>query len=57
VSGLRAHGFPEEQVRARARDGAACAFPPVEQYGRELFGATGGGHADELDTMRLVPPV
>ncbi|MEO6085802.1 MAG: glutamate synthase-related protein [Umezawaea sp.] len=57
MSALRAHGFPEDQVRARARDGAVCAFPPVEQYGRELFGATDGGYADELDTMRLVPPV
>ncbi|MCS7484174.1 alpha-hydroxy-acid oxidizing protein [Umezawaea endophytica] len=57
VSGLTARGVPEDQVRARARDGAACAFPPVEQYGRELFGASAGVHTDELDTMRLVPPV
>ncbi|HWO61445.1 MAG TPA: glutamate synthase, partial [Umezawaea sp.] len=57
MSGLMAQGFPEDHVRARARDGAACAFPPVEQYGRELFGATAGVHTDELDTMRLVPPV
>jgi hypothetical protein len=57
VSGLRAQGFPEDEVRTRARDGAACAFPPVAQYGRELFGASGRGGGDELDTMRLVPPV
>jgi len=57
VSGLTAQGFPEDAVRARARDGAACAFPPVAQYGRELFGATPGVVVDELDAMRLVPPV
>ncbi|WNV84091.1 glutamate synthase-related protein [Umezawaea sp. Da 62-37] len=57
MSGLRAEGFPEDEVRARARDGAACAFPPVEQYGSRLFGASGTSYVDELDTMRLVPPV
>ncbi|HEX6347247.1 glutamate synthase-related protein [Umezawaea sp.] len=57
MSGLGALDFPEDQVRARARDGAACAFPPVEQYGRRLFGASVGRCVDELDTMRLVPPV
>ncbi|HUQ58538.1 glutamate synthase-related protein [Lentzea sp.] len=57
---MRAGGFPEEQVRARARGGAAEAFPPVESYGHEVFGATpsgSGSSADELDTARLVPPV
>ena len=57
MSDLTAQGFPEDAVRARARDGAACAFPPVAQYGRELFGATPGVVVDELDAMRLVPPV
>ncbi|MDX8050969.1 glutamate synthase-related protein [Lentzea sp. BCCO 10_0798] len=57
---MRAGGFPEEQVRARARTGAAEAFPPVESYGHEVFGQGSSGAevvADELDAARLVPPV
>jgi len=54
---VRAHGFPEERVRARARNGAAEAFPPVESYGHEVFGSTGTTAVDELDAARLVPPV
>ncbi|MEV7130478.1 glutamate synthase-related protein [Streptomyces sp. NPDC093260] len=53
---LRAPGFPEAQVRDRARRGPRAAFPAVEEYGSTLFG--GGSLAgDELDRMRLVPPV
>ncbi|MEU5693384.1 glutamate synthase-related protein [Actinosynnema sp. NPDC020468] len=53
---MRAGGFPEEQVRARARNGAAEAFPPVESYGHEVYGqSTAPG--DGLDAARLVPPV
>ncbi|MDX3659248.1 glutamate synthase-related protein [Streptomyces sp. ID05-26A] len=57
---MRAAGFPEEQVRARALNGTAEAFPPVESYGHEVFGARAFGQegpADELDAARLVPPV
>ncbi|WP_328313231.1 glutamate synthase-related protein [Streptomyces sp. NBC_00442] len=54
---VTAPGFPEEEVRRRARTGAAAAFPPAESYGRVLFGATAPAVGDELDAMRLVPPV
>ena len=59
---LRADGFPAEAVRDRARRGTAALFPPVEAYGRTLFGATrasapAGPDADLLDALRLVPPV
>ncbi len=53
---MRARGFPEEQVRARALHGAAEAFPPVGSYGHEVFGQT-GATGDGLDAARLVPPV
>ncbi|WP_221890682.1 glutamate synthase-related protein [Streptomyces sp. WAC01280] len=61
-TGLRADGFPAEAVRDRARRGTAALFPPVEAYGRTLFGATrtpapAGPDADLLDALRLVPPV
>ncbi|MEV7325698.1 glutamate synthase-related protein [Streptomyces sp. NPDC093970] len=53
-----APAFPEDEVRRRARTGAAAAFPAAEDYGRVLFGAgTAAGPEDELDRMRLVPPV
>ncbi|MEU1671067.1 glutamate synthase-related protein [Streptomyces roseifaciens] len=58
---LTAAGFAEDDVRTRARDGAAAVFPPHEGYGRQLFGADaaadGGRGADPLDALRLVPPV
>ncbi|MFI1973242.1 glutamate synthase-related protein [Streptomyces cinnamoneus] len=58
---LTAGGFAEEQVRARARAGAAAAFPRREDYGRRLFGAEGtpraGRPGDALESLRLVPPV
>ncbi|MDB1085979.1 glutamate synthase-related protein [Streptomyces sp. ACA25] len=60
MTGLRAAGFPEREVRARARNGTAEAFPPASAYGRELFGAGDDGSAavpDALDRARLVPPV
>jgi hypothetical protein len=73
VTRVAAAGFPESAVRARARHGAAEAFPPVDAYGEQLFGtgcAAGSGAAgdgafdrafdrafDELDSARLVPPV
>lgn len=58
MSGLRADGFPEEAVRARARAGTAEVFPPAGEYGAALFGASPApGVPDELDELRLVPPV
>ncbi|MDI5963335.1 glutamate synthase-related protein [Streptomyces sp. SL13] len=64
MSGLRAAGFPEREVRARARNGTAEVFPPADSYGDELFGEghqdherPASGSPDELDRARLVPPV
>ncbi|WP_433607252.1 glutamate synthase-related protein [Dactylosporangium sp. CA-139114] len=56
---LTAGGFPAEQVRRRAREGIAAAFPDRGEYGKVLFGAVpGAGPApDGLDALRLVPPV
>ncbi|MFG3282168.1 glutamate synthase-related protein [Streptomyces sp. NPDC048111] len=54
---VAAPGFPEQEVRRRARTGAAAAFPPAASYGRVLFGAVAQAPGDELDAMRLVPPV
>ncbi|MFJ6527902.1 glutamate synthase-related protein [Streptomyces longwoodensis] len=60
---LGAAGFPEDEVRARARAGTAAVFPPVDAYGSALFGAGSGSSgacapsADALDRARLVPPV
>ncbi|MEU8523407.1 glutamate synthase-related protein [Streptomyces sp. NPDC048577] len=63
MSDLSAPGFPEEDVRRRARAGAAAAFPPPGDYGRVLFGADHGGDRrpdgvpDALDALRITPPV
>ncbi|MER6363960.1 glutamate synthase-related protein [Kitasatospora sp. NPDC001527] len=60
MSDLSAPGFPEEEVRQRARAGTAAAFPPPGTYGQVLFGAgrpAGGPGADALDALRIVPPV
>ncbi|MEO3787301.1 glutamate synthase-related protein [Actinocorallia sp. B10E7] len=57
MTALRAAGFPELQVRARARRGAAEAFPAADAYGTELFGGAPAGAGDELDRTRIVPPV
>lgn len=61
MTGLRAEGFPEQAVRARARDGAASAFPDRGHYGLALYGADPahpcGATGDPLDRLRLVPPV
>jgi methylamine---glutamate N-methyltransferase subunit C len=43
VSGLSAPGFPEQQVRARARSGAAAVFPDRGAYGATVFGASAAG--------------
>jgi methylamine---glutamate N-methyltransferase subunit C len=58
VTGLRAAGFPERAVRARASAGTPSLFPPRSSYGRALFGASRAAPTDDvLDAMRLVPPV
>ncbi|MGA5873687.1 glutamate synthase-related protein [Streptomyces cinereoruber] len=54
---LTAPGFPEEQVRARARLGTAAVFPDPAAYGSRLFGPTAAAAGDALDRMRIVPPV
>jgi methylamine---glutamate N-methyltransferase subunit C len=58
MSSLQAPGLPEEDIRARARTGAAAAFPPVAGYGHTLYGPpTGsGGYKDPLQELRIVPP-
>jgi len=57
VTVLRAGGFPEDEVRARARAGAAAVFPPASSYGTTLFGAAAPASPDALEEARLVPPV
>jgi hypothetical protein len=56
---LSAGGFPETQVRRRARTGAAAVFPDLDAYGRSLLGATrdAGDPRDLLEGTRIVPPV
>ncbi|EGX58020.1 ferredoxin-dependent glutamate synthase [Streptomyces zinciresistens K42] len=56
MSALHASGFPEDEIRARARHGAARVFPPASAYGRELFGGGRPAADDVLDRTRLVPP-
>ncbi|MFF6887895.1 glutamate synthase-related protein [Streptomyces sp. NPDC012421] len=58
VPALTAPGFPEAQVRARARLGTAAVFPDPAAYGSRLFGPTAAaGGGDALDRTRIVPPV
>jgi methylamine---glutamate N-methyltransferase subunit C len=59
MTALRASGFPEDDVRERARNGAACAFPAHEDYGHTMVGAMPAERpaVDQLDALRLVPPV
>ncbi|WP_030750827.1 glutamate synthase-related protein [Streptomyces sp. NRRL S-31] len=54
---LTAPGLPEDTVRARARDGAAAVFPPLDSYGTAVFGAAPAPAGDEIDALRLAPPV
>ncbi|MEV6731319.1 MULTISPECIES: glutamate synthase-related protein [unclassified Streptomyces] len=58
-SALTAAGFPEEQVRYRARHGAEAAFPELAGYGSGLLGSVPAGHDphDLLENCRIVPPV
>ncbi|WP_306358380.1 MULTISPECIES: glutamate synthase-related protein [unclassified Nocardia] len=60
MTALTAPGFPEREVRARARAAAAAVFPDRARYGSTLFGQ--GEHPapqppDTIDRFRLVPPV
>ncbi|MBF6328287.1 glutamate synthase-related protein [Nocardia transvalensis] len=63
MSFLTAPGFPEREVRARARAAAGSAFPEYERYSWTLFGqgydaVAPNPHApDAIDRARLVPPV
>lgn len=56
---MRAPGFPEQQIRARARRGPNAVFPDSSGYGSTLFGAdsTTRPQRDPIDRARLVPPV
>ncbi|GGS42826.1 MULTISPECIES: glutamate synthase-related protein [Actinokineospora] len=53
---IRAAGFPEAAVRARARGGPSAVFPDADGYGGAVFGAA-APEGDDLDRVRLVPPV
>ncbi|MET4926836.1 glutamate synthase-related protein [Streptomyces sp. PSRA5] len=62
MTALGAPGFPEQEIRARARNGAAEVFPDPAAYGSALFGpdsghSSGHGDGDALDRTRIVPPV
>ncbi|MCB5163543.1 glutamate synthase [Streptomyces bambusae] len=57
MTGLKAAGFPERAVRARARNGTAEVFPPADGYGAELYGAEAASGTDALDRARIAPPV
>ncbi|GLY37771.1 glutamate synthase [Amycolatopsis sp. NBRC 101858] len=57
MTALHASGFPADQVRERARSGAAAVFPDASSYGTSLFGDAPSFSSDVLDEARLVPPV
>lgn len=57
MSTLRAPGFPEQDVRRRAREGGASVFPAAGEYGVTVFGADATEPRDRIDAYRLVPPV
>lgn len=59
MNSLTAPGFPEDEVRARARAAVGSIFPESAQYGSTLFGQgrDGAAWADAIDRARLVPPV
>ncbi|MFJ7083903.1 glutamate synthase-related protein [Streptomyces griseus] len=57
MSALTAPGFPEREIRARARRGAAEVFPDPCSYGAELLGPRAAAEGDTLDRARIVPPV
>ncbi|SUA77975.1 Ferredoxin-dependent glutamate synthase 1 [Nocardia otitidiscaviarum] len=60
MSALTAPGFPEREVRARARSAAGAVFPDRTRYGSALFGQGEHpmpGSPDAIDRIRVVPPV
>lgn len=61
MSTLLAPGYPEAEVRSRARSGASAALPGLAAYGSTVFGADladlEAHAADPVDRFRLVPPV
>ncbi|WUT00194.1 glutamate synthase-related protein [Streptomyces sp. NBC_00708] len=57
MSALSSPGFPEREIRARARRGTAEVFPDPGSYGGELHGPGAAAGADALDRARIVPPV
>jgi hypothetical protein len=54
---LRAEGFPEEEIRTRARTGVAGVFPAHDDYGTAVFGARQQARDDLIESALLVPPV
>lgn len=65
---LTAPGYPERDVRDRARRGRAAAFPPAQEYGLAMYGEDRPGPRpargsdvqpglDRLDALRIVPPI
>jgi hypothetical protein len=54
---IRAVGFPEDEIKARARTATAGVFPDATEYGTGVFGAVKRLGSDPLDTALLVPPV
>ncbi|WIX92959.1 glutamate synthase-related protein [Amycolatopsis sp. DG1A-15b] len=56
---LHATGFPEAEVRERARTGSAAIFPPLEGYGQDVYGQSAAVEltGDPLALLRIVPPV
>ncbi|MFE0701012.1 glutamate synthase-related protein [Streptomyces sp. NPDC058872] len=57
MTALSAPDFPEQAVRARARNGTAEVFPDPAGYGARLYGPGAVPPSDALDRARLVPPV
>ncbi|MFC9394277.1 glutamate synthase-related protein [Streptomyces sp. NPDC057027] len=57
MTALSTPGFPEREIRARARNGTAEVFPDSRTYGTRLYGPGTGAAADGLDRARIVPPV
>ncbi|MEU0405594.1 glutamate synthase-related protein [Streptomyces sp. NPDC006197] len=58
MTALGAPGFPEREIRARARNGTAEVFPDPATYGTRLYGpGPAAVAADGLDRARIVPPV
>ncbi len=58
MSTLRAPGFPEAAVKARARAGAAAVLPDRGEYGSVLLGADPYSPAssdDVLDALQTGP--